>query len=234
MWLTPDDSPSITSQSLDAQKAHFSEIVRRFDDKVTGYVACLECDEYWDAATTNALVAHLKSITDKPVGVHLTSGIGGHKGNKEYYANADYVYLQTGWDKTPAEITAMVKQAIAVTGKPVVASEYAKESRSAAARALGDAACLAGAVGTGNGRSVDFCGQEKKVHWYKKYETEMVVAGVAMATLYAVSRFDLPLQLRATESGYQIGAMKKITKNQSIGLNYRNDGSYIAHYRFEF
>ena len=234
MWLTPDDSPSITSQSLDAQKAHFSEIVRRFDDKVTGYVACLECDEYWDAATTNALVAHLKSITDKPVGVHLTSGIGGHKGNKEYYANADYVYLQTGWDKTPAEITAMVKQAIAVTGKPVVASEYAKESRSAAARALGDAACLAGAVGTGNGRSVDFCGQEKKVHWYKKYETEMVVAGVAMATLYAVSRFDLPLQLRATESGYQIGAMKKITKNQSIGLNYRNDGTYIAHYRFEF
>jgi hypothetical protein len=236
MWLTPDDSPSITSQSLDAQKAHFSEIVRRFDDKVTGYVTCLECDEYWDAATTNALVAHLKSITDKPVGVHLTSGIGGHKGNKEYYANADYVYLQAGWDKTPAEITAMVKQAIAVTGKPVIASEYAKESRSAAARALGDAACLAGAVGTGNGRSVDFCGQkeQKKVHWYKEYETEIVVAGVVMATLYAVSRFDLPLQLRATESGYQIGAVKKITKNQSIGLNYRNDGTYIAYYRFEF
>jgi len=234
MWLTPDDSPSITSQSLDAQKAHFSEIVRRFDDKVTGYVTCLECDEYWDAATTNALVAHLKSITDKPVGVHLTSGIGGHKGNKEYYANADYVYLQTGWDKTPAEITAMVKQAIAVTGKPVVASEYAKESRSAAARALGDAACLAGAIGTGNGRSVDFCGQEKKVHWYKKYETEMVVAGVAMATLYAVSRFDLPLQLRATESGYQIGAMKKITKNQLIGLNYRDDGAVMTYYRIEF
>ena len=234
MWLTPDDSPSITSQSLDAQKAHFSEIVRRFDDKVTGYVTCLECDEYWDAATTNALVAHLKSITDKPVGVHLTSGIGGKKGNKEYYANADYIFLQFGWDKTPADITAMVKQAIAITGKPVVAAEYSKESRSAAARALGDAACLAGAVGTGNGRSVDFCGQEKKVHWYKKYETEMVVAGVAMVTLYAVSRFDLPLQLRATERGYQIGAVKKITKNQSIGLNYRNDGTYIAHYRFEF
>jgi hypothetical protein len=236
MWLTPDDSPKITSKSLDAQKAHFSEIVRRFDDKVTGYVTCLECDEYWSAAKVNALVIHLKSITDKPVGVHLTTGIGGRKGNKEYYANADYVFLQFGWDKTPAEITAMVKQAIAVTGKPVIASEYAKESRSAAARALGDAACLAGAVGTGNGRSVDFCGQkeQKKVHWYKEYETEIVVAGVVMATLYAVSRFDLPLQLRATESGYQIGAMKRITKNQSIGLNYSNDGSYIAHYRFEF
>jgi hypothetical protein len=93
-----------------------------------------------------------------------------------------------------------------------------------------------GAVGTGNGRSVNICGQreQKKIHWYKEYETEIAVAGVVMATLYAVSRYDLPLQLRATEDGYQIGAMKKITKNQSIGLNYRNDGSYIAHYRFEF
>jgi hypothetical protein len=236
MWLTPDDSPNITSQSLEAQKAHFSEIVRRFDDKVTGYVACLECDEYWSAAKTNALVAHLKSITNKPVGVHLTSGIGGHTGNKEYYANADYVFLQTGWNKTPAEITAMVKQAIAVTGKPVVASEYAKESRSAAARALGDAACLAGAVGTGTGRSVDFCGQRelKKVRWYDKYQDEMVVAGVAMATLYAVTRFDLPLQLRATEDSYQIGVVKKITKSQSIGLNYRDDGAVMAHYRINF
>jgi hypothetical protein len=62
----------------------------------------------------------------------------------------------------------------------------------------------------------------------------MIVAGVVMATLYAVSRFDLPLQLRATEDSYQIGVMKKISKNQSIGLNYRDDGSYIAHYRFEF
>ena len=235
MWLTPDDSPKITSQSLDAQKAHFSEIVRRFDGKVTGYVACLECDEYWSAAKTNALVAHLKSITDKPIGVHLTSGIGGHKGNLEYYANADYVYLQTGWNKTPAEITAMVKQAIAVTGKPVIASEYAKESRSATARALGDAACLAGAVGTGTGRSVNFCGhrEPKKVHWYKKYETEMVVAGVAMATLYAVTRFDLPLQLQATENSFQIG-MTRSMKNSTVGITYRDDGAVMMSYRFSF
>ena len=50
MWLTPDDSPSITSQSTAAQAAHFSEVVRRFDSSVSGYVACLECDEYWSAA----------------------------------------------------------------------------------------------------------------------------------------------------------------------------------------
>ena len=230
MWLTPDDSPSITSQSLEVQKAHFSEIVRRFDDKVSGYVACLECDEYWSAAKTNALVAHLKAITDKPVGVHLTSGIGGHKGNKEYYANADYVFLQTGWDKTPAQIAAMVKQAIAVTGKPVVASEYAKESRSAAARALGDAACQAGAIGTGNGRSIVPCGQlpPKKKKWYKEYESELIVSGVAALTLYAVSRYGVPLTLQANEDTYKIGIESK-----GFGLSY-SENEVLATYRFEF
>ena len=229
MWLTPDDSKEITSQSLDVQKAHFSEIVLRFDDKVSGYVACLECDEYWSASKTNALVAHLKSITNKPVGVHLTSGIGGRKGNKEYYANADYVFLQTGWDKTPAEITAMVKQAIAVTGKPVVAAEYAKESRSAAARALGNAACQAGAIGTGNGRSIIPCGQlPPKKRWYKKYESELIVSGVALATLYAVSRFGIPLTLQANEDTYRIGIESK-----GFGLSY-SEGEVLATYRFEF
>ena len=238
MWLTPDDSPSITSQSLDAQKAHFSEIVRRFDDKITGYVTCLECDEYWSAAKTNALVAHLKSITDKPVGVHLTTGIGGRKGNKEYYANADYVFLQFGWDKTPAEITAMVKQAIAVTGKPVVASEYAKESRSAAARALGDAACLAGAIGTGNGRSITACGQrplaDKKVRWYKEYENELIVSGVVVATLYAVSRFGVPLTLQANESSYRVGVEQPLSENTSFSLEIDNADRITGRFNWRF
>ena len=229
IWLTPDDSPSIASQSLDVHKSHFSEIVRRFDDKVTGYVTCLECDEYWSAEKVNALVIHLKSITDKPVGVHLTTGIGGRKGNKEYYANADYIFLQFGWDKTPAEITAMVKQAIAVTGKPIVAAEYAKESRSAAARALGNAACLAGAIGTGNGRSIIPCGQApKKKKWYKEYENELIVSGVVLATLYAVSRFGLPLTLQANEDTYRVGI-----ESNGFGLSY-SENEILATYRFEF
>ena len=128
LWLTPDDRKSITKQSMSAQQAHFSEMVHRFDSKVTGYVACLECDEYWSPVQVQNLVAHLKTKTDKPVGVHLTSGLGGHKGNTAYYANADYVFLQLGWNKTHSQVAAMVKQAIAVTGKPVVASEYAIES----------------------------------------------------------------------------------------------------------
>ena len=55
LWLTPDDSKNITNQSIDAQKAHFTNMVTRFDSKVTGYVPCLECDEYWSAAQVQAL-----------------------------------------------------------------------------------------------------------------------------------------------------------------------------------
>ena len=232
MWLTPDDSRAITVQSLDAQKSHFNEVVRRFDNKVTGYVACLECDEYWSPAMVNALVIHLKSITDKPVGVHLTSGIGGRKGNKEYYANADYVFLQTGWNKTPAEITAMVKQAIAVTGKPVVASEYAVESRTAAARALGNAACQAGAIGTGNGRSITPCGYEappKEANFLKKYETELIgIAGVSVAIaavyFYQKQFKEMPFNftLNGNENYQTYGAERAfgITDSLDFVMNY--------------
>jgi hypothetical protein len=240
MWLTPDDSRAITTQSLDAQKAHFSEIVRRFNDKVTGYVVCLECDEYWSPAKVNALVIHLKSITDKPVGVHLTSGIGGHNGNTAYYANADYIFLQTGWNRTPEQITAMVKQAMAVTGKPVVASEYAKESRTAAARALGDAACRAGAIGTGNGRSITYCGHEepsKKLNFIKKHEKELIgiaSVSVAIAAVYFYNKQfeEMPFNftLAGTEDYQMYGVERKfeITDSVNFALNYeyRNFHNY--------
>lgn len=236
MWLTPDDSASITKQSTAAQAAHFSEVVRRFDSKVSGYVACLECDEYWSAAKTNALVAHLKTITDKPIGVHLTSGIGGHSGNKEYYANADYVFLQFGWDKTPAEVAAMVKQAMAATGKPVVASEYAKESRTAAARALGDAACLAGAIGTGTGRSIQYCGQreEKKKSWIEKNETTLIGVTAAAIGIYMVSRMQLPIYLQASDNGYLIGIDQPISENASLSFDIDNTERMTGRFNWRF
>ena len=233
IWLTPDDSSDITRQSTAAQAAHFSEVVQRFDSKVSGYVACLECDEYWSAAKTNALVAHLKTITDKPIGVHLTTGIGGHKGNKEYYANADYVFLQFGWDKTPAEVAAMVKQTMAVTGKPVVASEYAKESRTAAAKALGDAACLAGAIGTGTGRSIQYCGQqEKKKSWIKKNETTLIGVTAAVIGIYMVSR--IPIYLQASDNGYLIGIDQPISENASISFDIDNTDRITGRFNWRF
>jgi len=229
MWLMADDSPSLAALPLSTHKAHNAEMVRRLDSRVDGYVIGLEVDEYWTAAQTNELIQDLKQHTNKPIGVHLTPTTP-----LEYVTHADVLYLQTGFGLTQEQFREKVKATLLATSKPVIVSEYSLQSDTAYARALGDIACEMGAVGTGNGRSVNICGQREKIHWYKEYETEIAVAGVVMATLYAVSRFDLPLQLRATEDGYQIGVVKKITKNQSIGLNYRNDGSYIALYRIEF
>ena len=253
LWLTPDDSRSITKQSMAAQQSHFSEMVRRFDSKVTGYVACLECDEYWSPAQVQTLVAHLKTKTDKPVGVHLTSGLGGHKGNTAYYANADYVFLQLGWNKTPAQVAAMVKQAIVVTGKPVVASEYAIESRTPAARALGDAACQAGAIGTGNGRSITPCGYEappKEANFLKKHEKELIgVAGVSVAivAVYFYQKhfneppLDFTLKGNDNYQVYGIGKSFNVTENTQAGvdfqrtnLTYGNDNSIMFYYTGTF
>ena len=91
-----------------------------------------------------------------------------------------------------------------------------------------------GAVGTGNGRNVAPCGQapKEKEKWYHRYEREMVVAGVALATLYAVSRYDLPLTLRATEDDYQIGTKKKIG-NHAVGVTY-SENRAMATYEFDW
>jgi len=229
LWLTPDDSPSITNQSMDAQKAHFSNMVARFDDKVTGYVTCLECDEYWSAAQVQALVAHLKSKTNKPVGVHLTPGV-----QPAYFANADYVFLQTGFGKTAEQVKAMVAHAIAVTGKPVVASEYSFESRSANARALGDAACAAGAIGTGNGRSITLCGAEeppKKKN--RDAETAMAVAGVALIAVgayYLHTNYDFELKMDLTDNYQLYGTQKtfNLFEKNDNSLNFKMELSHTT------
>ena len=228
MWLMADDSPSLAALPLSTHKAHNAEMVRRLDSRVDGYVIGLEVDEYWTAAQTNELIQDLKKHTNKPVGVHLTPTTP-----LEYVTHADVLYLQTGFGLTQEQFREKVKATLLATSKPVIVSEYSLQSDTAYARALGDIACEMGAVGTGNGRSVNICGQREKIHWYKEYETEIAVAGVVMATLYAVSRFDLPLQLRATEDSYRIGIQKNM-KNSTVGINYRDDGAVMINYRFNF
>lgn len=229
MWLMADDSPSLASKPLSYHKAHNSEMVRRLDGQVDGYVIGLEADEYWSAAQVREMVADLKTRTNKPVGVHLTPGV-----KPGYFDNADIIYLQTGFNLSELDFRARVSEALAL-GKPVIVSEYHLDSSSTVAKRFGDIACEMGAIGTGNGRNVISCGQRpnKKQQWYQKYEDEMVVAGVAMATLFAVSRYQLPIHMTATEDSYQIRTQKNILSH-SVGITYRSDNAVVLDYQFSF
>ena len=238
-WLTGEQRNGDSQEPLSDTLAFIDHYIRTNDDLVSGYVVCLECDEQYTAAEVNAMVDRAKALTDKHVAVHLTPGVGGHSGNTNYYKNADFIYLQLG-DHLTGDYTAdtemsvaMLKEALKL-GLPVVANEYSLKSTSAQARALGDRLCAEGAVGTSNGRSVVPCGQKKqKEKWYKEYETEVIVSGVVIATLYMVSRHNLPLTLQATEDSYRIGIQKNM-KNSTVGINYRDDGAVMINYRFNF
>jgi hypothetical protein len=227
MWLMADDSPSLAALPLSTHKAHNAEMVRRLDSKVDGYVIGLEVDEYWTAAQTNELIQDLKKRTNKPIGVHLTPATP-----LEYVTHADVLYLQTGFGLTQEQFREKVRATLSATSKPVIVSEYALQSDTANARALGDIACEIGAAGTGNGRSVVSCGPSVvKKKWYE--QPEIAVAGIAMATLYAVTQFDLPLQLQATEENFLIGIGHEFD-HSAIGISYRDDGAVMIKYRFDF
>ena len=111
---------------------------------------------------------------------------------------------------------------MAVTGKPVVASEYAKESRKVAARALGDAACAAGAIGTGNGRSIVPCGYEAPPKKNRDSETAMAVIGIAVIAVgayYLHTNYDFELKFDATDNWQSYGTKK------TFNLFEKNDNS---------
>lgn len=164
IWLTPSAAHTDYQGSMESQKAFMNSVVSAYDGVTAGYVVCLECDEYWTSAQVSELASNLKVSTSKPIGVHLTPGVGGTGGDTTYYDQADYIILQFGGHLTGDFVTdtdiavAMLQQALAL-GKDVIASEYALYSESAEAKALGDILCAQGALGTGNGRTVNYCGQ---------------------------------------------------------------------------
>jgi hypothetical protein len=234
IWLVSDDSPDVYSKGLHDQVIYNNQVVDAVDDLVSHYVVCLECDEYYSAGQVNTLIKELrKKGVNKPIGVHLTPGV-----KPEYYAEADVIYLQTGFDLTEQQFRASIEEALRI-GKPVVVSEYHMDGTTARARAFGDIACsYAGVVGTGNGRGTAVCGslvEEKKDEWdriqefAKKNEVELVMFAVLLVAAYNKFGFDEPLPFMvqfnyATDNGYEVMLLAPVADDLDAGVTYDNNG----------
>ena len=230
LWMTPESKHKDRFKSQAEHEAFMNKTIIQNDDQVAAYVVCLECDEYWSAATVNHYVRYIKARTNKPVAVHLAPGVGGYKGDTSYYAEADYIFLQIG-DHLTGDYVAdvelskrMLAQALTL-GKPVVANEYALRSESAQAKALGDLMCQMGAVGTGNGRNIQFCGAEE-VSKKKDYTGEAVavlgIAAIAVGAYYLHTNYDFALNFNATDNWQSYGTSKsfELTERTELVMNY--------------
>ena len=238
IWLTPEQRRGDGGGSVAEESAFIEHYIKTNDDLVAGYVVGLELDEHMSADKVTALVNKAKSLTNKPVGVHLTPGVGGVTGNLNYYRNADYIYLQFG-DHLTGDFTtdsalavAMLKQALTV-GLPVVANEYSIVSESAGARALGDLLCANGAVGTGNGRNIAYCGHEDVPKKNKDGEYAAYVLGIAVVAIgayYLHTTYDFELKFDMTDNYQTYGTKKTFSlfeKNDN-SLNFEMDLSHTT------
>jgi len=237
IWLRGDDSPEIDALGLGNQLNYNDAVVAASDGKVSHFVACLECDEYYSAPEVNVIIQRLRLKTDRPIGVHLTPGL---KGKEAYVKNADVIYLQTGFDVTEAEFREQIAYAVSL-GKPVVVSEYHMDSVSAEAKRLGDIACeYDGVVGTGNGRGSAICGdlvEETKEKFQNRYHDELAVAMLALVTLSATHLLDLPFVAHynfVQDGNYEVILAAPITEDLDVGMTYRDDGKIMTFIRGTF
>lgn len=149
-WFAKVDK-TITIQHNDTEKLkkYVKSVVDLFDDYISEYVIGIEVNEYLTQSQVDQLAQYVKSLTDKPVGCHMTSGQYGWSGmgsiNKHYH--------QYGFGKPNSYIESETRKISGALNKPVIAAEYDKSSDSAGAKARGDAAIRGGASGTGNGRN---------------------------------------------------------------------------------
>jgi hypothetical protein len=86
--------------------------------------------------------------------------------------------------------------------------------------------CANGAVGTGNGRNVTYCGQRIEEEVEEERDYTPIIVGLTMVTLFAL--YDAVLTLQATDDSYKIGI-----HGSKVGMTYTDDRALIT-YRFEF
>ena len=226
LWLIPESRHGDHKGPMADHLAFIDKTVASYDNEASCYVVCLECDETFTAAEVNQMVRHAKSKTKKPVAVHLAPGVGGFKGDTSYYAEADYIYLQFGDHLTGDYVAdtemavAMLKEAMKL-GKPVVANEYSLYSEKPEAKALGDRLCAEGAVGTGNGRNIVFCGQRKER--IPKFDGSAAILLGAVASLIGLNVY---MANNYSEISYD--------PEEGTGFKYETDGRAFLTYRIRW
>jgi len=148
-WLASDDSSNYSAQPVSKWIEFVDLAVDEFDKYACGYVAALEANEHFSSKWA-AVADRLQQKTDKPIGIHETSG----QYSYAKHGAIDIMYFQFGWNKSPAQIAATTRNVInALGGKPVIACEYNMSSDTNQARAQGDGGIAGGASGSGNGRN---------------------------------------------------------------------------------
>jgi hypothetical protein len=239
IWMRGDDSPEINALGLGNQLDYNDQVIAASDGKVSHYVACLECNEYYSVPEVNVIIQRMRLKTDKPIGVHLTRV----PGNEAYLVQADIIYLQTGFDKTEAQFRAAIEHALTL-GKPVVVSEYNRNGTTAEARRFGNIACeYRGVVGTGNGRGSAICSdlawKVKEEKFHEKYDDELAVFMLALVTVSAAYGLKMNLPFTANfqyiqDDHYEVIMAAPITEDLDVGMTYREDGKVMGFLRGSF
>lgn len=150
VWLAPDDAPGLHAQLPPERLMEvWSEFVPAIDDQVSSYVLGLEMDEYWTREEQSALGRHLRSLTAKPIFVHLQPGLW-EPALEEWATGLVYQY---GFDLSVEQIQATtreLRERLSAAGKLFIAGEYSLANVETSLE-LGNAAMEAGAHGFGNG-----------------------------------------------------------------------------------
>ncbi len=156
-WLEPDDAPWMNHRSVGQVQKMYDDLVPRIDHLSDVYVLGLEHDEYRELGDVHPLGTHLRTLTKKPILVHL---MGGQWGSgqwskwRQWATGLAYQYENPHERDTSAHVEARTRQLVprlARDGMVLIASEYGHKVAESKTYALGEAALKGGATGFMNG-----------------------------------------------------------------------------------
>ena len=154
-WLAADDSPVIKDAWKNKRQDVaniYMYLARRFDQYALAWCIGLECNEWANRELTEFYGSIVAASVQHPVGVHQTSGRWDYaKAPCFYFAMLQYGFGSKNHTAKASDVAAMTRKCIRETGKPVIACEYSRYGDSKEAKAAGQAAIEAGAVGVCNG-----------------------------------------------------------------------------------